>query len=94
MNAIKNAAHYLILAVWGVVGVLFTLKTLFVPALLPALLFWAWFAGYAAFTSVVMRPLKSAWAAVAVHAVTLVVLHLVPMVKPFVALRLGLDLLA
>ncbi|MFZ5443923.1 MAG: hypothetical protein ACOZQL_28215 [Myxococcota bacterium] len=92
MNAMKNAAHLAILALWIVVGLVFSLKTLFLPALLPVVLFWAWFAGYAAFTTWLTSLWKSALGVVAAHSVTFLSLHLVPKVMPFAVLRLGLDL--
>ena len=93
MNAMKNAAHLSILAVLVVLGAVFSLKTLFLPALLPIVLFWAWFGGYAAFTSFLSSQFKNPLAAVAVHAVTFLGLTLVPKVMPFGILRIGLDLL-
>lgn len=93
MNAMKNAAHLAVLAVWVVLGVLFSLKTLFLPALLPIVLFWAWFGGYAAFTSFMANQFKNPLSALAVHAVTFLGLHLLPKAMPFGILRVGLDLL-
>lgn len=92
MNAMKNATHLAVLALWVVVGILFSLKTLFLPALLPVVLFWGWFAGYAAFTTWLSGLWKSALGALATHAVTFMALHLVPKAMPFAVLRLGLDL--
>ena len=92
MNAMKNAAHLSVLALWVVVGILFSLKTLFLPALLPIVLFWARFAGYAAFTSWLTGLWKSPLGALATHGVTFMALHLVPKTMPFAVLRLGLDL--
>ena len=93
MNAMKNAAHLSILAVLVVLGVVFSLKSLFLPALLPIVFFWAWFGGYAAFTSFLSNQFKNPLAAIAVHAVTFLGLQLVPKVMPFGILRIGLDLL-
>lgn len=93
MTAMKNAAHLTILAIWVVLGVLFSLKTLFLPALLPIVLFWAWFAGYAAFTSFLSNQFKGPLAAVGVHGAIFLALHLVPKVMPFGILRVGVDLL-
>ncbi|MDP2272629.1 MAG: hypothetical protein Q8N23_01060 [Archangium sp.] len=93
MTAMKNAAHLAVLAIWVVLGVLFSLKTLFLPALLPVVLFWAWFAGYAAFTSFLSNQFKGPLAAVGVHGATLLALQLVPKVMPFGIVRVGLDLL-
>jgi hypothetical protein len=96
MNAMKNAAHVVILALWGVAGLLFTLKLLFGagPALLPAVAFWAWFAGFAALTSFLVGNFKGPLGAIGTHAGTFFVLSLLPKVLPFSLLRLGLDLLA
>ena len=93
MNAMKNAAHLAILAVWVVLGVLFSLKTLFLPALLPIVLFWAWFGGYAAFTSFLSNQFKHPLSAIAVHALTFLGLNLLPKAMPFGLLRVGMDLL-
>lgn len=93
MNAMKNAAHLAVLAVWVVLGVLFSLKTLFLPALLPIVLFWAWFGGYAAFTSFMANQFKNPLSAIGVHGVTFLALHLLPKAMPFGILRVGLDLL-
>ena len=92
MNAMKNATHLAILTVWVVLGILFSLKTLFLPAFLPVLLFWAWFAGYAAFTTFMAQQFKNPLAAAAVHGVTFLVLMLMPRAMPFGLLRVGLDL--
>lgn len=96
MNAMKNAAHLAILALWAVAGLLFSLKLLFGPgpALLPVVAFWAWFAGFVAITSFVTSQFKTALGALGTHAATLFVLALLPKVLPFSLLRLGLDLLA
>jgi len=96
MNAMKNAAHLAILALWAIAGVLFSLKTLFGagPALVPVVAFWAWFAGFVALTSFVVGNFKSALGAFGTHAATFFVLMLLPKVLPFSLLRLGLDLLA
>lgn len=93
MNAMKNAAHLAVLAVWLVLGVLFSAKQVFVPAFSPVLLFWAWFAGYAAFTTWLASQFKSPLGALATHGGTFLALTLVPQKMPFAVLRLGLDLL-
>ena len=95
MNAMKNAAHLAVLALWAVAGAIFSLKVLFgaPPALLPVVLFWAWFAGFAALTSYVVSKLKGPLPALGTHAAAFFLLHLVPKVLPFSLLRLGLDLL-
>ena len=93
MNAMRNAAHMLILAIWVILGLLFSLKSLFVPALLPIVLFWCWFGGYAAFTTFLSNQFKSALAPFMVHACTFLGLQLVPKVMPFSILRVGMDLL-
>ncbi|MEW5741163.1 MAG: hypothetical protein AB1938_19730 [Myxococcota bacterium] len=95
MNAMKNAAHLVILAFWTVAGALFTLKMLFGagPALVPVVAFWAWLAGFVAFTSFVVSQLKGPVAAIGTHVGTVFVLSLLPKVLPFSLLRLGIDLL-
>lgn len=93
MNAMKNATHLAILAIWVVFGVLFSLKSLFAVALLPIFLFWAWFAGYTAFTTFVANQFKNPLSAAGVHGATFLALHLVPKTMPFSILRVGLDLL-
>ncbi len=93
MNAMKNAAHLAVLAVWIVLGVLFSAKALFAASLTPVLLFWAWFAGYAAFTTWLSGQFKHPLAALATHGGTFLALTLVPQKMPFAVLRLGLDLL-
>jgi len=93
MNAMKNLAHYVVLAVLAIAGVLFSLKILFAGAFVPALFFWAWFAGYAALTSFITSNFKSPLGALATHGVVLLVLSMLPRFAPFSALRLGLDVL-
>ncbi|MFO0596666.1 MAG: hypothetical protein U0228_15220 [Myxococcaceae bacterium] len=89
----KNAAHLAVLALWVLAGLLFSLKMLFVPALLPIVLFWAWFAGYAGFTTWLSGQFKTAVGALASHGGTFLALSLLPKVMPFIVLRYGLDLL-
>lgn len=93
MTAMKNAAHLAVLACLAVAGLVFSLKAVFALSLLPVVLFWAWFAGYAAFTSFLSSQFKHPLAALAVHGGTVLALQLVPRVMPFSVLRLGLDLL-
>jgi hypothetical protein len=93
MTAMKNAAHLAVLAVWVVLGILFSLKSLFLPALLPIVFFWAWFGGYAAFTTWLAGQLKSPLGALATHGATFLALTLVPKTMPFSVLRVGIDLL-
>lgn len=93
MNAMKNATHFAILALWLVLGILFTLKCLFIPALLPILHFWLWLLGYAAFTTFLANQFKSPLGALGTHAVTLFVLLLLPTTMPFSLVRAGVDLL-
>lgn len=92
MNAMKNAAHGLALFAWVVAGALFSLKSLAAGQAMPVVFFWAWFAGYAALTTVIAAQFKSLPAALATHAGTLFALTLVPKVMPFLLLRYGLDL--
>lgn len=93
MNAMKNAAHLAALALWGIAGLLFTFKMLFAGGGVAVLCFWAWFAGFAAFTSWVVSKLEGPLATVGAHAGALLVLHVIPRVMPFSLLRVGLDLL-
>ncbi len=93
MNAMKNFAHLAILAVWVVLGVLFSLKMLFAAVFIPVLLFWAWFGGYAGLTSWLASQFKSPIGAIASHGGVLLAVSLLPKVMPFSVLRLGLDLL-
>ena len=94
MKALGNAVHLAVLALWAVLGVLFTLKSLFVlGALVPVLAFWLWFGGFAALTSLVTRSFEGPVAALLTHAGAFVGLSMVPRVFPFALLRVGLDLL-
>ncbi len=98
MNAMKNLMHAVILAIWAVMGALFTLKCLFgtgplVPSLFSAGSWWLWFAGFAALTTLVMRRFESAIAAPLVHGAAFVVLMMIPRVFPLSIFRLGIDLL-
>ena len=93
MNAMKNAAHLAVLAGFVALGILFSMKSLFLPAVLPIVFFWAWFGGYAAFTTWLAGQFKSPLGALSTHAVTVLALTLVPKVAPFSVLRVGLDLL-
>ncbi|MDX2010731.1 MAG: hypothetical protein SFW67_11090 [Myxococcaceae bacterium] len=95
MKAMKRLVHLGVLAMWAVAGVLFTLKAvLAVGALVPVLVFWGWFAAFAAATSWVVSKLDGPLGALGTHGVALLVMQALPAVMPFVMLRLGLDLLA
>ncbi len=94
MNALKNFSHLVILALLAVAGLLFSVKAVAAATLLPAVLFWAWFAGYAAATSWIQRQFSSPLAALGTHGAVWVVLSVLPRVAPFSALRLGLDFLS
>jgi hypothetical protein len=95
MNAFKNFTHAAILVVWAVAGLLFTLSSVFGAtfALGPALIFWLWFAGFAALTSMVVTKFHGPIAALATHGAALVVLSVIPKVFPLSLLRVGYDLL-
>jgi hypothetical protein len=98
MKAMKNAVHLGVLAIWGTLGVVFTLKCIlgatgFFMAVSPVLGFWLWFAGFAAVTSFVVSKFESPLAAAATHALAYLGLQMVPQVFPLNLLRLGLDLL-
>lgn len=99
MTGLKNFVHLIALGLWGVLGLVFTLKCAFgggasLGTLLDAASFWLWFAGLAAATTAFIRPAKSPLAAAAIHAGTFLVLTAIPRVFPLSLLRLGLDLLA
>lgn len=93
MNAMKNAAHLAVLALWVVAGLLFSFKMLFAGGGFAVLCFWAWFAGFAAASSWVVGKLEGPLPTLGAHAAAFFALHLIPKVLPFSLLRLGLDLL-
>lgn len=97
MNAMRNLLHGIVLAIWALMGVVFTLKCLFSGSLVLTIWapgsWWLWFAGYAALTTAVMKQFKSAIAPPIVHASMFIILSALPKVLPFSLLRLGLDLL-
>ena len=95
MNAFKNLTHAAILGVWAVAGLMFTLTSVFGAsfALGPSLIFWLWFAGFAALTSMVVSKFTGPVAALATHGAALVVLSVIPKVFPLSLLRVGYDLL-
>jgi hypothetical protein len=94
MNAFKNLTHAFILGIWAVAGLMFTFTSVFgAAALLPALTFWLWFAGFAAVTSVAVSKLSGPVGALITHGAALVVLAAIPKVFPLSLLRVGYDLL-
>ena len=96
MNAMKNAAHIAILTIWAVAGALFSLKIVLAAgpvAVIPILSFWAWFAGFAALTTYVVKQIKNPLATIGIHAAAVFVMQLLPKAIPFSLLRLGVDLL-
>jgi len=95
MNALKNLTHSAILGIWAVAGLLFTFTSLFgvAHALGPVLVFWLWFAGFVALTSMVVKKFDGPIAALATHGAALVVLSVIPKVFPLSLLRAGYDLL-
>jgi hypothetical protein len=94
MNAFKNLTHASILGIWAVAGLYFTGVTVFGAAALgPALIFWLWFAGFAALTSTVVSKLNGPIGALATHGAALVILSVIPRVFPLSLLRIGYDLL-
>src|SRR6476619_1725466 len=94
MNALKNVTHSAVLCIWALAGLVFTCSSLFgVHALGPVLVFWLWFAGFAALTSMVVAKFKGPIAALATHGAALVVLSVIPQVFPLSLLRIGYDLL-
>ena len=95
MKAMKNAVHIGILAIWATLGVLLTFNLVFGAfALVSPLMFWLWFAGFAAVTTAAVGKFEGPVAALAVHAAAFGVLHIIPKVFPLNLLRLGLDMLA
>lgn len=95
MKAMKNLVHLGALAMWVVAGVLFTLKAaLAVSALVPVLVFWGWFAAFAAATSWVVAKFDGPLGALGTHGAALLVLQALPVTLPFALMRVGLDLLA
>ena len=91
MKPMRNAVHFLLLAGWGLLGVLFTLQGLgSAGGLLAAGTYWLWLLGFAALTSVLVVRFATPAAAVLVHGgvlLALSVLHLFPASL----LRFGLD---
>ena len=95
MTAMKNAAHLVILGIWGVLGLVFSIHALFGQlAVVPVLSFWMWFAAFAALTTFFVGKVKGAVGALLIHGGAFGLLHLIPRVFPFSLLRLGLDLLS
>ena len=98
MKPMRNAVHLLLLAGWALLGLFFTLQCLGSPGglasgLLVAGPFWLWLVGFGVLTSVAVARLGTPLAAVAVHAVTLCALALLPHVFPLSVMRFGLDVL-
>jgi hypothetical protein len=94
MNAFKNLTHAAILGIWAVAGILFTLSSVFgSAAVAPALVFWLWFAGFTALTTLIVQKFKGPLPALATHGAALVVLSVIPKVFPLSLLRVGYDLL-
>jgi hypothetical protein len=94
MNAFKNLTHATILGIWAVAGIAFSITAVFgAGALGPALVFWLWFAGFAAVTSFVVSKFEGPLAALATHGAALIVLSVIPRVFPMSLLRIGYDLL-
>lgn len=96
MTALRNATHLAVLAVWAVMGLLFTAECLFSggPFLTPVLSFWLWLAAFGGLTTWLVTRFENAVGALAVHGLCFFALHLVPKTYPLSLLRLGLDLLA
>ncbi len=98
MKPMRNAVHLSFLAGWALLGLFVTLKCLGSPGglaagLLAAGTFWLWLVGFAALTSVAVTRVGTPLAAVAVHAVALCGLALLPRVFPLSVMRFGLDVL-
>ena len=94
MQAMRNAVHGLALGVWAVLGVIFSVQSLFnASAVMPVVVFWGWFAAFAALMTYGVTQLKSPLSAFGAHGAALLALNLVPAVFPFVIVRVGYDLL-
>jgi hypothetical protein len=79
MKPMRNAVHFVLLTGWVLLGVVFTLRCLGSPGgLLVAGVYWLWLLGFAAVTSVFVARFSTPFAAVVVHAGTLLVLALLP----------------
>lgn len=96
MTALRNATHLAVLAVWGILGALFTLECLFGhgPVLAPVLHFWLWLVAFGGVTTWLVTRFDGAVQALVIHGLCFFGLHLVPRVFPLSLLRLGLDLLS
>lgn len=97
MTAMRNLLHGVALALWAVMGLVFTAKSLFggpiMNGLFTAGTWWLWFAGFAALTTIVVRSFEKAVAPLLVHGAALIVLMAIPKIFPLNLLRLGVDLL-
>jgi hypothetical protein len=93
MKPMRNAVHFLLLAGWGLLGVVVTLQGLgSLGGLLAAGMYWLWLLGFAALTSVIVVRFATPGATVLVHGGVLVVLSLLHLF-PASLLRFGLDVL-
>ena len=94
MHALKNLTHAGILGVWILAGLCFTFSSLFGAVTLGAVLvFWLWFAGFAAVTSYTVTKFDTAMGALATHGIALILLNVIPRVFPLSLLRVGYDLI-
>ena len=94
MKATKNLAHFAILGLWGIFGVVVILNTLTGSLSVGlGLGYWLWLAGFGVLTTVGVAKVESALGALAVHAGILFVLTLLSARLPLGFLRLGIDLL-
>jgi hypothetical protein len=94
----KNLVHGVVLALWALMGVVFTLKMLLGPGaslagLLTAATWWLWFGALVGVTTLAVKRFETAVGALLVHGLAFVVLSAIPALFPLSLLRLGLDLL-
>ena len=90
----RNLAHLLLLAAWGLLGVLVTLAALAHPSALPAAgIFWLWLVGFAVASTVLVARTGTPLGVLGVHGGLLLALMLVPRIFPLSLLRAGLDVL-
>lgn len=99
MNAMKNLIHAAILAAWGVMGAVFTIKVLLIQMptfgnFMSAGSYWLWFGILAGFTTWLASKFQNPVAVIGAHAATLIGMGLIPKVFPLSLLRFGLDVLS
>ncbi len=97
MKQLRNLLHGGVLAVWAVLGLIFTFKALFMFGSLGTLAmvagFWLWFAGLSGGTTWLVTRFNSAASSLIVHAAVFFGLQALPRVMPLSWLRYGIDVL-